>query len=413
MAFSLWWYPLTHHGSVWDIPPDIWNTYRTAQYVGWGFEGEIYKSRSYFDSFPGIAVLLAPIAKVAGMLHLSANFVFRLPRPSTWLILGPANAILGSLLLFPVDGLARRLLIPYRRRVVLVWLVAGFIFITAVMWGHPEYTVALTFAIYGLIATFDGKWVRVGIIMGLALLFQPLTALMLPVVILYLPARRWCATASIVALPSTLLLIPPLVKEWHATTFTLLREPNYPTVDHPTPWLSLAPVIQRSRRAFAEIPKLVTQPNGTHSLEYVKVATRSVAVVSAGPGRLLALVLACVIGIYVAKAKPNIPMIVWWVAVCLSLRCVFECVMNPYYLLPAGAVILVLAATLSNLRFMAISLAVAAGTVLSYQIMSPWAYYTSVVGLLIVALALACPRQRSLRTFEAMVEQGTNLRHTR
>lgn len=412
MAFSLWWNPLTHHGSGWDTPSDIWNTYRTAQYVGWGFEGEIYKSQSYFDSFPGIAVLLAPIAKVAGMLHLSSNFLFRLPRPSTWLILGPANAILGSVLLFPVDRLAQRLFNPCRRRVVLVWLEAGLIFFTAVLWGHPEYTVALAFAIYGLLATFDGKWVRVGTFMGLALLFQPLTALMLPVVILYLPARRWFATASIVALPSIVLLIPPLVKEWHATTFTLLREPNYPTVDHPTPWLSLAPVIQRSHRAFAEIPKLVTKPNGTHSLEYVKAAFRVDAVVSAGPGRLVALVLACVIGIYVAKAKPNIPMIVWWVAVCLSLRCVFECVMNPYYLLPAGAVIFVLAATLSKFRFVAISLAVAACTVLSYQFMSPWVYYTSVVGLLVVALASACPRERSLPLFETSVELETNVRRT-
>jgi hypothetical protein len=105
-------------------------------------------------------------------------------------------------------------------------------------------------------------------------------------------------------------------------------------------------------------------------------------------------------------------MIVWWVAVCLSLRCVFECVMNPYYLLPAGAVIFVLAATLSKFRFVAISLAVAACTVLSYQFMSPWVYYTSVVGLLVVALASACPRERSLPLFETSVELETNVRRT-
>jgi hypothetical protein len=412
MAYSLWWNPLTHQGSSWNTPSDLWYTYRAAQYVGWGFEGEIYKSQSYFDSFPGIAVLLAPLAKLGGALNLSTNFLFGLPRPSTWLILGPANAILGGVLLFPLDALARRLRVPSRRRVVLICVEAALIFITAVVWGHPEYTVALAFAIYGLLATIDGKWIRVGIFMGLALLFQPLTVLMLPVVILYLPARRWGATTSIVALPSVILLIPPLLKEWHATTYTLLRQPNYPTVDHPTPWLSLAPVIERSHRAFAEVPKLVNLPNGTQTIKYVRSAFHVDAVVSAGPGRLVALVLACAIGIYVAKTKPNIATVVWWVAACLSLRCVFECVMNPYYLLPAAALILVVAARLNNVRFMVISLALAASTVLSYRFMSPWLYYASVVGLLVIALVSARPQVQSPQQLETNVESESNVRDT-
>ena len=285
---------------------------------------------------------------------------------------------------------------------------AGFIFVTAVVWGHPEYAVALAFALYGLIATFDAKWMRVGIFMGLALLFQPLTVLMMPVVILYLPARRWFATSAMVALPSVLLLIPPLVKEWHATTFTLFRQPNYPTVDHPTPWLSLAPVIERSHRAFVEVPKLVTRANGTHAIEYVKTAFHVDAVVSAGPGRLIALVLACLIGIFVARKRPSIVTIVWWVAVCLSLRCVFECVMNPYYLLPAGAIILILAAALSNVRFVAISLAIAASTVLSYQFTSPWVYFASVVGLLVLALVWACPGMPSRSVPHILTQREAN-----
>jgi hypothetical protein len=226
---------------------------------------------------------------------------------------------------------------------------------------------------------------------------------MLPVVILYLPARRWFATASIVALPSIALLIPPLVKEWHATTFTLLKQPNYPSVDHPTPWLSLAPVLERSHRALVVIPKIVTKPNGTSSVEYVRGAIRIAAVVSAGPGRWVALALAFAVGIYVAKTKPTLPMFVWWVAVCLSLRCVFECVMNPYYLLPAGAFILVLASTMIDFRFLVISAVVAACTVLSYHFMSPWAYYASVIGLLIVAIAAAFPGGRSSTEDEATV----------
>jgi hypothetical protein len=397
LAFSFWWNPLANHKSNWDISSDLWITYRAAQYVGWGFEGEIYKTQ-FFDSFPGIAVLLAPIAKLGGILKLSESFPFPLSRPSAWFILGPVNALCGGVLLFPLDRLAQRLLVSYRRRVVLVWLEAALIFIIVVLWGHPEYTLALTFAISALIATFDGKWVRVGIFMGLAILFQPLTALMVPVVVLYLPARRWFPTAAIVALPSLILLIPPLVKEWQTTTYTLLHQPNFPTINHPTPWLSLAPVIEESRIGFVRIAQIVTKPNGTRGIEMVKVPYHYGEVVAAGPGRLVALLLACAIGVYVAKAKPTVAKIVWWVAVCLSLRCAFECVIDPYYLLPAAAVILVLGATCNNVRFIAIAVVVAACAVVSDQFMSPWAYYTSVNGLVVVALVVAWPRARSLPT---------------
>jgi hypothetical protein len=275
-------------------------------------------------------------------------------------------------------------------------LEASLIFVIVVLWGHPEYTLALAFALYALMATFDGKWVRVGIFMGLAILFQPLTALMAPVVILYLPARRWATTASIAALPSIALLIAPLAKEWQTTTYTLLREPNFPAINHPTPWLPLAPVLERSRHGFVKILQVVTKPDGKRGLELVHVPYHYGAVVAAGPGRLVALVLACFIGVYVARTKPNVARILWWVAVCLSLRCLFECVIDPYYLLPAAAVILVLGATCHKARFIPIAIVVATCVVVSYQFMSPWAYYTLVNGLLAVALVIAWPRDGSM-----------------
>jgi len=393
MAFSFWWNPLTHQGSGWYTPSDIWDTYRAAQYVGWGFEGEIYKSQTYFDSFPGMAVLLAPIAKLAAALHMSESFPLHILRPSTWLLLGPTSLISGGFLLFPLDYLARRLLVPMSRRVVLVWLEAALIWPTITLWGHPEYPVALAFGIYGVIASYDGKWVRVGLFMGLAILFQPFTALIVPVALLRLPARRWIATASIIALPSLMLLIPPLVKEWHATTFTLWRQPNYPIGDHPTPWISFAPILQRSHRGFARIAELVKNPNGGHTLAEVRVAVLHGAVVSAGPGRLVALFLACMIGVYVARTKPTLQTMLWWVAASFTLRCVFECVMNPYYLLPASAIVLVLASRLEKIPLVVTSSVVAACAVLSYQFMSPWPYYTSVTGTLLVALALTRPHK--------------------
>jgi hypothetical protein len=410
MMFSFWWNPLMHHSSNWFTPPDLWATFRAAQYVGWGFEGEIYKSHTYFDSFPGIAVLLSPVAKLTGMFHLSESFPLPLSRPSAWLILGPTNLIFGGVLLFPLDYLARRLVIPKSRRVVLMWLEAALIWPTIVIWGHPEYSLALAFGIYGLLASFDGKWFRVGIFMGLALLFQPFTALMLPVVIACLPARRWLATSSIIALPSLLLLIPPLVKEWSATTFTLLRQPNYPSMDHPTPWSFVAPILQRSHRSITWAAAMVTNSSGQRTLAEVRVGVVHGAVIAAGPGRVLALLLACVIGVCVAQSKPTLEQIVWWVAASLVLRCVFECVMNPYYLLPGFAIVLILASRLNNFRLIVTSGTVAACTLMSYRYMSVWPYYTIVAGTLLAALAFAWPNVHPPSEVEPQVRSASIFR---
>jgi cytochrome bd-type quinol oxidase subunit 1 len=72
----------------------------------------------------------------------------------------------------------------------------------------------------------------------------------------------------------------------------------------------------------------------------------------------------------------------------------FECVMNPYYLLPASAIILVLASRMEKIPLMVTAIVVAACTLLSYQFMSPWPYYASVTGTLLVAVALTRPRDR-------------------
>lgn len=371
MAFTLWWNPLVHHVSSWHQAPDLWLTFRTSQYVAWGFEGEIYKAQTFFVTFPGIAVLLAPVAKISGIWHMSESFPIFLQKPTSLLILNPVNLFLGGVLLFPLNSLARRLLIPSRRRMMLVWMEVVLIWPTVEIWGHPEYTVALAFGVYGLMAAFDGVWIRAGLFFGIAMLFQPLTLLVVPVVLAYLPMRRWIPFACEIAFPSALLLIAPLVKEWRATTHVLLRQPNYPTADHPTPWVSLAPVLQRSHSG-------------------------AVVAVSAGPGRLFAIALACAIGLWVARSRPSLTYVVWWAACAFSLRCVFECVMNPYYLMPGILLLLIVSSTLGSVRWFFTIAAASASAYLSYRVMSPWHYYLVTTGFLLVAISLAWPNRSSL-----------------
>jgi hypothetical protein len=81
---------------------------------------------------------------------------------------------------------------------------------TLVFYGHPEDSLALAFALYGLLAAFDGAWVRIGIFFALAILFQPLTLLIVPIALAYVPRRRWPSLGAIIVLPSALALLPPL-----------------------------------------------------------------------------------------------------------------------------------------------------------------------------------------------------------
>ena len=41
-----------------SIREDLWDTYRAAQWVGWGNEGSVYQNGIYSIVFPGIDVLI-------------------------------------------------------------------------------------------------------------------------------------------------------------------------------------------------------------------------------------------------------------------------------------------------------------------------------------------------------------------
>ena len=51
------------------------------------------------------------------------------------------------------------------------------------VWGHAEDVLAMTFAIYAMIAMLDGKWKKMGWLFGLGIVMQPLVALLLPLFI--------------------------------------------------------------------------------------------------------------------------------------------------------------------------------------------------------------------------------------
>jgi len=167
-------------------------------------------------------------------------------------------------------------------------------------------------------------------------------------------------------------------------------QPNYPTVNHPTPWTSLVPHLG----------------DGT---------------VAAGPARVVAILVACGCALVAARrwraarhaarwSPETLGELLWWVAVALALRSVFEPVMTAYYLWPVLAVALITASR-SWPHLIATSLTAATLTGLS-QIpwQSPWTWWAPMIaGLALILFFARVPVPRvatSLAGADAAPSQG-------
>ncbi len=115
---------------------------------------------------------------------------------------------------------------------------------------------------------------------------------------------------------------------------------------------------------------------------------------SAGPGRLLAVAVAVVLGVVAYRLQPRLHGFVWLCAVALSARCVFESVMDPFYLGPP--VVLILCAAATRPRWWPLVTAFAAGTTaiyFSFDHWGEWPYWLTMTALLAGGLAAGWPGQ--------------------
>jgi hypothetical protein len=397
MAYSLLWGPVVLHAPVWIVPGDIWGTFRDAHLIGWGGEGILYASdiqpMTGFISLPGMPAALAPIAMFSGALNLTESLPLTLPHPTAWLLLGPVEMALGASVLFPLDALARRLGVPDRRRFALNVLEAALVWPVVAKWGHPEDLVALGLGIYALMAAQDGRWRRAAMTLGVALAFQPLVVVLVPLTLATIPWRRWVVALALVLGPALALLAAPLVHAWQTTVHVLVQQPTYPAANHPTPWMSLSTVLQRSRLVRGAVVRAVTN----HSFTIHAASARSGSVVAGGPIRTIPIAASVVAAVLVRHRKTD--QIVWFAAsACLASRCLFEAVMTPYYAVPALAVALVLAGSWSRMRLVVAATGAATCTYLGYRTAGPWLYFLPVTVSLLMVVAAGLPESRTLPT---------------
>jgi hypothetical protein len=369
MISSTCW-PLLVGQSAWALPHDLWGTLVAAGRLVHGDWSGLYAKPTGLVGLPGAAVILAPVAVVIDAAGLSLQIPGPLnPYPGVWLLAGPYAIALSAVALFAADAIADHLGVTRRRRALLAAASAVALWSVAVRWGHPEDAVAVGLFLFGILALARSQTGRSGWLIGAAVAVQPLVLLALPFAAVAIKPRRLAGFLARAAAPGVLLLGAAAAANWHATVSAVTSQPNSPTVNHLTAWTALAPQLD----------------GGT---------------VAAGPARVLAIGVACGCALIVGRRwraelvqagwSPRILQeLLWWAAVALALRCVFEPVMVAYYMWPALAVALI-AASPNWPRLIATSGAATALTFASQlPWQSPWTYWAPMMAGLALTLFLA------------------------
>jgi len=363
-AYCLLWGPVVRHHNYWVYPVDIWGAFRSAHFIGWGAFGNVYSVGTGLITFPAILLLFTPVAVLSGALGLTECFPFYPPHPTAWLLLGPYEVLISCSVLFACNALAWHLGIGGAKRAWLCVVEGAVLWNIAVIWGHPEDALALALAIYASVFALRGRWKGAGWLFGSAVASQPLVLLMLPILVAMAGKQRAAALVTRAALPAVVLLATPLIAEFHATTHALILQPNYPGLDHVTPWTSLAPRLGGSGKELA---------------------------VAAGPGRLVAIALACALGWRARRWRRQPEALALALAAALSLRCFTESVMVAYYVWPALAITLVVAAGRSRARTSIATIAALGITVCGDFRLGEWAWWGAVNGGLLLGLLAGMP----------------------
>ena len=349
----------------WALPDDLWGTLVAAQRLVHLDLSGLYKQPTGLITFPGAAVILAPAVAVSDATGLSLSRPGpHNAQPLVWLLAGPYMIALSALALFAADALAERLRVSRPKRAFLAVASAAALWNVSVDWGHPEDAVAVGLLLFAILALSDARPSRSAWLTGAAVAVQPLVLLALPIMLAVVERRRLAGFLARAAIPAAVLLGAAAAANWKATYHAVTSQPNWPTIDHPTPWTALAPHMAGGA-------------------------------VAAGPTRALAILLACGCALIVGRrlraarhaawwSRATLMELLWWVAVGLALRSVFESVMVAFYLWPGLAVALI-AATGNWRRLIptsVIAVAVTFGSQSSWR--SPWGWW----GFMVAGLAL-------------------------
>ena len=382
MAGTIWG-PRYYGKTAWALPDDLWGTLIAAQRLAHLNLAGLYTLPTQLVSLPGAAVILVPAIAVIEATGLQLT----VPHdhgayPSVWWLAGPYEVAISAVVLFAADAIAERLGVPRSKRFILAAAGATALWSVTIRWGHPEDAVAVGLLLYAILALAGSRTSRSAWLAGAAVAVQPLVLLAFPLLVAAVAVvepRRLAGYLARAAAPSALLLAAAAAANWTATVHAVTSQPNSPAIDHPTPWIYLAP----------------HRPGDQ---------------VAAGPARILAIVAACGCALVLARrwraartlrppgrwSDEMLEELLWWTAVALALRSAFEPVMVSYYLWPPLAVALVAAARDWSRLLPTGCVAVALTFFSQVTWHNPWSWWTPMVAGLALALFFARPGARAV-----------------
>jgi hypothetical protein len=221
---------------------------------------------------------------------------------------------------------------------------------------------------------------------------QPLVVLLLPLLLGFAPSGRRVLLGIRALVLSVILVGVAFIGNPSGTYLSLVRQPTPPSVNHATPWSSLAPTVSAAGTGIHTSIRSV--PHAGHRMLALSSSTVHVGSnVSGGPGRILDLVLAVLLGFYVARRRPSATGLVWWAVVVLGSRCFFEAVMTPYYVAPPLLLALVVASLGPWRRFWMVSAIGIAISVYAYWHLAPWTWWLPIVAGMASIIYLTHPAE--------------------
>ena len=375
MAGTIWG-PRYYGKTAWALPDDLWGTLIAAQRLAHLNLAGLYTLPTQLVSLPGTAVILVPAIVVIDVTGLrlglpSAHGAY----PAVWLFAGPYQVAISAVTLFAADAIAERLGATRPKRFWLAAFGATALWSVTIRWGHPEDAVAIGLLLYAVLALAESKTSRSAWLAGAAVAVQPLVLLAFPLLAAVVEPRRLAGYLARAAAPAALLLAAAAAANWTATVHAVTSQPNSPAIDHPTPWISLvsAPVRRPGGGRAGQ------DPGHRGGLRMRAGRGAPLAGGAAGPGRW---------------GHEALAELLWWIAVTLALRSVFEPVMVAYYLWPPLAVALAAAARDWSRLLPTGCVAVVLTFFSQVQWRNPWSWWTPMVIGLALALYFARIRTR-------------------
>ena len=239
---------------------NAWISILSARDISSGAFGFIYSSTGLFVAGPLLPLVLAPVSGVGDAFRLTYDYPYQIQHPSIWLLYGPYAFALCIPFFYAVRRLAFQLGLG-ARAAVLQWSTLVLVVIPlAVVSGHFEDVLALTFVLLSVRRLLRGERVPAALLFGVAVAFQPWALLGLPVFLAVVPAGHRARNLVRALMIPGLLVAVPLLVDRHAAAVALFGASAYPiSLSHAALWVAdrTAAVLATPARAGAFLLAIV------------------------------------------------------------------------------------------------------------------------------------------------------------